>query len=144
MWLFVQKSQTSSPTISLPLVAQMGKNLPAVTGDWGLIPGLGRSPGEGNSYPLQHSRLENSMDRGAWWATVYEVAKSWTRLSMHVRLKKRHMCRDPLSMLHAAHRGAVTVPAGPGGGTPFPKWLSAGKAARDIDRDVACFQPLAD
>ena len=84
------------------------------------------------------------MDRGAWWATVYEVAKSWTRLSMHVRLKKRHMCRDPLSMLHAAHRGAVTVPAGPGGGTPFPKWLSAGKAARDIDRDVACFQPLAD
>ena len=122
----------------------MGKNLPAVTGDWGLIPGWGRSPGERNSYPLQYSHLENSMDRGAWWATVYEVAKSWTRLSMHVRLKKRHLCRDPLSVLHAAHRGAVMIPAGPGGRMPFPKWLSAGKASRDIDRDVACFQPLVD
>ena len=36
----------------------------------GLILGLGRSPGEGNGYPLQYSGLENSMDRGAWWATV--------------------------------------------------------------------------
>ena len=39
-------------------------------GDLGLIPGLGRSPGEGNDYPLQYSGLENSMDRGAWQATV--------------------------------------------------------------------------
>ena len=46
-----------------------------------LIPGLGRSPGEGNSNPLQYSRLENSMDRGAWQATVHEVTKSQTRLS---------------------------------------------------------------
>ena len=38
-------------------------------GDTGLIPGLGRSPGEGNGYPLQYSCLENSMDKGAWWAT---------------------------------------------------------------------------
>ena len=43
-----------------------------------LIPGLGRSTGEGNSYPLQYSCLENSMDRGAWWATVHGVTKSWT------------------------------------------------------------------
>jgi len=43
-----------------------------------LIPGLGRSPGEGNGYPLQYSCLENPMDRGAWWATVPGVAKSWT------------------------------------------------------------------
>ena len=50
-------------------------------GDLDLIPGLGRSTGEGNGYPLQHSRLENSMDRGVWWAIVYEIAKSWTRLS---------------------------------------------------------------
>ena len=42
-----------------------------------LIPGLGRSPGEGNGYPLQYSCLENSMDRRAWWATVYGVAKTW-------------------------------------------------------------------
>ena len=44
-----------------------------------LIPGLGRSAGEGNSYPLQYSGLENSMDRGAWQAIIYGVAKSWTR-----------------------------------------------------------------
>ena len=41
----------------------------------GLIPGLGRSPGEGNGNPLQYSCLENSMDRGAWQATVYGVTK---------------------------------------------------------------------
>ena len=50
-------------------------------GDLGSIPGLGRSPGKGTSYPLQYSCLENSMDRGAWWATVHRVAKSRTRLS---------------------------------------------------------------
>ena len=47
----------------------------------GSIPGLGRSPGEGNSYPLQYSCLENSKDKGAWWAKVHGVTKSWTRLS---------------------------------------------------------------
>ena len=46
--------------------------------DLGSIPGLGRSPGEGQSNPLQHSCQENSMDRGAWGATVHGVAKSWT------------------------------------------------------------------
>ena len=50
-------------------------------GDPGLIPGLGRSPGEGNGYPLQYSFLENSMDRGAWRATVHGVTKSQTQLS---------------------------------------------------------------
>ena len=50
-------------------------------GDLDLIPGLGRSPGEGNGNPLQYSCLENPMDRGAWWATVHKVAKSRTRLS---------------------------------------------------------------
>ena len=47
----------------------------------GLIPGLGRSPGEGTGYPLQYSCLENSRDRGAWPAAVYGVTKSRTRLS---------------------------------------------------------------
>jgi len=46
-----------------------------------LIPGLGRSPGEGNGNPHEDSCLENSMDREAWWATVHGVAKSQTRLS---------------------------------------------------------------
>ena len=45
------------------------------------IPGLGRSPGEGNGNPLQYSCLENPMERGAWWATVHAVTKSWTQLS---------------------------------------------------------------
>ena len=45
-------------------------------GDLGLIPGLGRSPGEGNGYPLQYSCLENSMDRGAWRAIVHGAAKN--------------------------------------------------------------------
>ena len=47
-------------------------------GDPGFIPGLGTSSGEGNGNPLQYSYLENSMDRGAWWVTVHEIAKSWT------------------------------------------------------------------
>ena len=50
-------------------------------GDVGLIPGLGRSPGEGNGYPLQYSYLENPMDRGIWQATVCGVTKSWKGVS---------------------------------------------------------------
>ena len=50
-------------------------------GDKGSIPALGRSPGGGHGKPLQCSCLENLMDRGAWWATVHGVAKSWTRLT---------------------------------------------------------------
>ena len=57
-------------------MAQMVKNLPANEGDLGLIPGSGRSYGEGNFYPLQYSCLENPMDRGAWRATVHGVAMS--------------------------------------------------------------------
>ena len=50
-------------------------------GDLGSVPELGRSPGELNGNPLQYSCLENSMDRGAWWATVHGVTKSWALLS---------------------------------------------------------------
>ena len=53
------------------------------TWDKGSIPGLRRSPGEGNGNPLQYSCLENSIDREAWRATVHGVAKSWTWLSTH-------------------------------------------------------------
>ena len=56
------------------------KNLPANAGDTGLISGPGRSPGEGNGNPLQYSFLENSMDRGAWLATVHGVVKSQTTI----------------------------------------------------------------
>ena len=59
-------------------VALVVKNLPAKAGDVrdaGTVPGLGRSPGEGNGNPLQYSFLKNPMDRGAWQATVHRVAK---------------------------------------------------------------------
>ena len=52
------------------------KNLPANAGEASLIPGLGRSPGEGNGNLLQYSCLENPMDRGAWWTAVRRVIKS--------------------------------------------------------------------
>ena len=57
-------------------MAQMVKNLPAMHQHPGLIPGLGRAPGEGNGNPLQYSCLENHMYRGAWWDTTHGVAKS--------------------------------------------------------------------
>ena len=57
------------------------KNLPANARDSGLIPGSGRSPGEGNGNPLQHSCLGNPMDRVAWRAEVQGVAESQTQLS---------------------------------------------------------------
>ena len=67
-------------------VAQLVKNLPANAGDtrdMGSIPMLGKSSGTGNGNLLQYSYLENSMDRGAWRATVHEVTKTRTRLNMH-------------------------------------------------------------
>ena len=57
-----------------------GKESACNEGDLGSIPGLGRSPGEGHGNRLQYSCLENSMDRGAWWATGHRVTKSRTRL----------------------------------------------------------------
>ena len=56
------------------------KNSPAKKGDSGSIPGSGRFPGGGHGNPFQYSCLENPTDRGAWWATVYVVTKSQTRL----------------------------------------------------------------
>ena len=61
-------------------MALVVKNPPANAGNMCLIPGLGRSPGEGHGNPLQYSCLENPMDSGAWWATVHRVAQSRTRL----------------------------------------------------------------
>ena len=55
-----------------------GKESACTDGDQSSIPGLGRSPREGNGYPLQYSCLENLMDRGAWQAAVHEVTGSWT------------------------------------------------------------------
>ena len=56
--------------------SSVGKESACSSGDLGLIPGLGRSPAEGNGNPFQYPCLENLMDTGAWWAAVHEVAKS--------------------------------------------------------------------
>ena len=72
------------------------KNPTASAGDSVSIPGSGRSLEIENRNPLQYSCLENSMDRGAWRATVHGLAKSWTQPSMHMR------------MLHASRQGAQT------------------------------------
>ena len=55
--------------------SSVGKESAYHAGDPGLIPGVGRSPGEGNGNSLQYSCLENQMDKGAWWATVHGVAR---------------------------------------------------------------------
>ena len=59
----------------MPWCTVVKKPPTAMQEDPGSIPGLGRSPGEGNGNPLQGSCLENSVDRGDWWATVHGVAK---------------------------------------------------------------------
>ena len=61
------------------LVAQMVKESACTAGDLGSTPGLGISPAGGHGNPLQYSCLGNSMDRGAWWATVHGVEKVWTQ-----------------------------------------------------------------
>ena len=63
------------------LVTQTGKESACSGRGLGSMPRLGRSPGEAKGYPLQYSGLESSMDRGAWWATIHGVTKSWTGLS---------------------------------------------------------------
>ena len=94
MYVFVRISQLShfllvllifpsSSIIRDSQVLLVVKNLPANAGDRrdkGSIPGSGRSPGGGHGNPLQYSCLENPKDKGAWWATVHKVAKSWIQL----------------------------------------------------------------
>ena len=70
-------------TLGLPYSSD-GKESACNAGDPDSIPGSGRSPEEVNGNPLQHSCLENSMDRGAWKATVHRVTKNWTQLSTHI------------------------------------------------------------
>ena len=82
-WIMLWYPSTGSPhgTSSKEPTCSAGD-----TRDSALIPGLGRFPGGGNGNPLRYSCLQNLMDRGAWWAIVHRVAKSWTqlkRLSMH-------------------------------------------------------------
>ena len=80
LW-FILLLSTSISEYRTSLVSQMVKASAYNVGDPGLIPGLGRSPGEGNGNLLQYSCLENPMDGGAWWAAVHGVAKSQTWLN---------------------------------------------------------------
>ena len=70
------------------LQAQMVKNMPAILENAGSILGLGRSPGEGNGNPLQYSRPENFMDRGAWQATVHGLIESDTTEQLTLSLSR--------------------------------------------------------
>ena len=70
-------------------MALMVKTPPDLAGDTrnlGLIPGLGRCPGGGNSNPLRYSYMENSMDRGARWAPAHGATKNQTQLSTHTHM----------------------------------------------------------
>ena len=89
----------------------------------GSIPGSGRYPGEGNGNPLQYSCLENHMDRGAWWATVHGVAKSWTQLSnftFHFHALKKEMAT------HSSVLAWRITGTGEPGGLPSMGWHRVG------------------
>ena len=93
-----------------------GKVSACSAGDPGLIPGLGRSPGEGNGNPLQYSCLENSMDRGAWQATVHGVAQSGTRLSdfTSIQYKRNHMQCTIVKAVNIPSQETSVFPSGKG------------------------------
>ena len=75
--------------------SSVGKESACNAGDQGSIPGLGRSPGEGNGNPLQYSCLENPMDRGDWQATVHSVSRVRHNLATEQKPPKQHI--DPRS-----------------------------------------------
>ena len=75
LWWRDQSAECIRGALSFPC-SSLDKQSACSAGDLGSIPGLGRSPGEGNGNPLHYPCLENLMDRGAWWAVVYGVAKS--------------------------------------------------------------------
>ena len=75
-----------------------GKESACNAGDLGLIPGLERSPGEGNGNPLQYSCLENSMDKGTWWATVHGVTQCVFSCVRLFTTLWTVACQAPLSM----------------------------------------------
>ena len=99
-------------------------------GDTGSIPGSGRSPGGGHGNPLQYSCLENSMDRGAWRATVHGVTKSQVQLGTEARLSEFQIMR--FFSLGARIKPYIPGPLGLLGifslclvGTRTPLWYSS-------------------
>ena len=101
-------------------------------GDPGSVPGLGRSPGERNGYPLQYSCLENPLDRGAWQAAVHGVTKSWTWLSdFHSSLSHTGRMRCPMDY-RSCHIGAVGL-----AGMVVGHWLIEQKRAGKAESSPA-------
>ena len=94
--------------------SSVGKESTCSAGDLCLIPGLGRSPGEGNGNPLQYPCLENLMDRGAWWAAVHGITESGMteRLTLTYLLSCVQLFCDPMdcspssSSVHGILQGA--------------------------------------
>ena len=80
-----------------------GKESACNTGDLGSGPGLGRSPGGGHGNPLQHSRLENPMDRGAWRATVRGVTKEWDTAEHSAQHSRMCIYIDATFSIHPTH-----------------------------------------
>ena len=98
-------------------------------GDPGSVTGLGRSSGEGNGNPLQCSCLENLIDRGAWWATVHEVPKYWTRLNDYHSGSTFRAHQELVDALAGNGRNGEVCAAGPGGlssnpTVPFASYLA--------------------
>ena len=94
------------------LDSSVSKESTCNAGDPGSIPGLGRSPGEGNSNSFQYSCLGNPMDRGAWWATVHGIARIRHELATKYKTalkimfkKKRERELDPLRSLNGEGNG---------------------------------------
>ena len=98
-------------------------------GNLGSIPGLGRSSGEGNEYPLQYSGLENSTDRGAWWATVQGVAKSQTQTERLSLLPSRR----------CSHQGAVVGSSAGVLRSPWRLWEKVPSRGLSAPVRVHCF-----
>ena len=102
-----------------------GKTSACNAGDLGLIPGLGRSPGEGNGNPLPYSCLENPMDGGAWQAAVHGVTKSRTQVSDSTVFLSEH-----IPGVSRPSAGSVRPPGNPGQGgrlRAVSTWSRAGQ-----------------
>ena len=89
--IFWHLLQTDKFHCLIKVYGSEGRESACNAGDPGSIPGVGRCPGEGNGNPLQYSCLENTMDGGAWWATVHGVTKSRTRLSDFTHLLRKKL-----------------------------------------------------
>ena len=112
-----------------------GKESVYNAGVLGLVPGSRRSPGEGNGNPFQYSCLENSMDRGAWWATVHGVTKSQTRLSDGA-CKYQYVCYFCL-MNSASTRGVEVSVRHPGEDIWAWAWPKIWQEDKDVGESTA-------